>query len=85
MHIDSITGKRCVYNWTNIIIDMGLDNIVHHDRKPSHARIFNYWINYWESEIPRKRDQENLKRVLQKYKNLRFLDDEDNKNYMIDP
>ena len=26
-----------------------------------------------------------MKRVLQKYKNLRFLDDDDNKNYMTAP
>ena len=67
------------------MVYMVIDNIVHNDRNPLHDRIFNAWINYWESDILRTRDQENEKRRLQKYKNIRFLDDEYNKTYMITP
>ena len=41
MHNNSITGTICVYNWTNVIFDMGLDKILRHYRDPCHARIFN--------------------------------------------
>ena len=34
MHTNSITGTRFVYNWTNMMVGMGLDNIVHNDRDP---------------------------------------------------
>ena len=67
------------------MVGMGLDNIMHNDREPGHARIFNAWIEYWESEILITRDQENEKCLLQKYKNIRLLDDEDNQTYMIAP
>ena len=66
-----------------MMVDTGLDNIVHNDREPRHSRIFNDCINDWESDILRTRDQENEKRLLQKYKSIRFLDDEDNQTYMI--
>ena len=46
-------GKICVYNWTNMIFDMGLDKIVHHDRELRHTRIFNAWIGDWELDIIR--------------------------------
>ena len=39
-----IMGTRCVYNWTDMMVDMGLDNIVSNDSEPRHARIFNAWI-----------------------------------------
>ena len=68
-----------------MMVDMGLDNIVHNYSEPCHARIFNTCIEYWESEILRTRDQENEQRLLQKYKNIRFLDDEDNQTYMLAP
>ena len=71
-------GTICVYNWTNMMVDMGLDKIVHNDREPRHARIFNAWIEDWESDIARKKYQENEQRLLQKYKNVRLFDDEDN-------
>ena len=61
-----------------MIVEMGLDNVVHHDREPRHARIFNAYIKDWESNIMRTQDQENKQRLIQKYNNLRFLDDEDN-------
>ena len=32
MHKYSIIGIRCVYNWTDMMVDMGIDNIVHDDR-----------------------------------------------------
>ena len=48
MHKNSIMGTRCVYNWTNMMVDMGLDNIIHNYREPLHASIFNAWIEYWE-------------------------------------
>ena len=35
-HKISIMGTRCVYNWTNMIVDMGLDNTVHNDGEPRH-------------------------------------------------
>ena len=81
----SIMGTRCVYNWTNMMVGMGLDNILHNDREPCHARIFNAWIEDWESDILRTWYQEIEQRLLQKYKNIRFLDDEDNQTYIIDP
>ena len=44
MHKNSIMGTRCVYNWIDMMVDMGLDKIVHHARETHHARIFNAWI-----------------------------------------
>ena len=64
---------------------MGVDNIFTHYRDPCHARIFNAWIDYWESEILITKYQENEQCLLQKYKNIRFLDDEYNQTYMIAP
>ena len=58
-----------------MMVDMGLDNIVKNDREPRHARIFNAWIKDWESYILITRDHENEQRLLQKYKNISFLDD----------
>ena len=51
MHKSSIMGTRCVYNWTSMMVDMGLDNIVHNDRETCHASIFNAWIKDWELDI----------------------------------
>ena len=85
IHKNSIMGTRCVYNWTKTIVDMGLDNIVHNEREPSHVRIFNAWIKDCKSDTLRTQDQDNKQRLLQKYKNLRFLDDEYNQTYMIAP
>ena len=85
MHKNSIMGTRRVYNCTDMMVDTGLDNIVHNDREPRHARILNAWTEDWESDIPRTRDQENEQCLLHKYKNIRFLDDEDNQNYIIIP
>ena len=68
-----------------MMVGMGIDKIVYNDRYPRHARIFNAYIKDWESEILVTQDQENYQRLLQKYKNIRFLDDENNKTYMIDP
>ena len=59
MHKNSIMGTRCVYNWTNMMVEMGLDNIVHHDRELCHDRIFNTWIKDWESDTLRVQYQEN--------------------------
>ena len=67
------------------MVAMGLDNIVHNDRYPRLASIFNVWIKDWESDIMRTRDQENQQRLLQKYKNIRFLDDGGNQTYIIAP
>ena len=78
-------GTRCVYNWTNIMVDMGLDDNVHNDRAPRHSRIFNAWIEDWESNIPRTQDQKNAQCHLQKYKNIRFFGDEENQIYIITP
>ena len=60
-----------------MMVDMGLDNIVHNDREPHHARILNDRIKDWESDILRTRYQENEQQLLKKYNNIRFLDDED--------
>ena len=57
-----------------MIVDMVLDNIVHNDREPRHARIFNACTEDWESDILRSQDQYNDQRLLQKYNNIRFLD-----------
>ena len=67
------------------MVEMGIDNIVHHSREPHHARILNSWIKDWESDILKTWDRENDQRLNQKYKNLRFLDDEENQTYMIAP
>ena len=40
-------------------------------------------IEDWESDILRTQDQENEQCLLQKYNNIRFLDDEDNQTYVI--
>ena len=76
-------GKRYVYNWTDMMVGTGIDKIVHHDMELCRARIFNAWIEYWESNILRTLDQDNDQRILQKYKNIRFLDDEENQTYII--
>ena len=44
MQKKSIMGTRFVYNWTNMMVDMGIDNIMNNDRNPRHARILNAWI-----------------------------------------
>ena len=67
------------------MVDMGLDNIVHNDRKLRHDRIFNARIKGWESDILRTLYQENEQRLLHKYNNIRFLDGEDHQTYMIAP
>ena len=64
MHKSSIMGTRCLYKWTNMMSDMGLDNIVHNYRELLHFRISNAWINNWESYILRTLDRENEKRIL---------------------
>ena len=66
MHKDFIMGTRCVYNWTNMMVDMGLYNIMHNDREPLHDSIFNAWIEDWESDIMRTRDQENNQHIMNK-------------------
>ena len=48
MHKNSIMGTRRVYNCTDMMVDTGLDNIVHNDREPRHARILNAWTKDWE-------------------------------------
>ena len=68
-----------------MMFDMVIDNILYNNREPHHARIFNAWTEDWESDILRTRYQENEKRLLKKYKNIRFLDDEYNQTYMISP
>ena len=85
MNTNSIMGTIYVYKWTGIIVAIGLDNIVHHDREPLHDSILNYWIQDWDPEILRTRYQENDQNLLHKHKNLRFLDDKDNQTYMIGP
>ena len=85
MHKKLIVGTSCVYNWTYMMVDMGIDNIVHNDKEPVQAKIFNAWIQYWESNILITRDQENELQLFQKYKKIRFFDDEENQIYMIAP
>ena len=53
MHKNTIMGTICVYNWTDMMVGMDIDNIVHNDRGSHHARIFNTWIRDWESDILR--------------------------------
>ena len=79
----SVMGTRCVYNCTGVMVDMGLDNIVHNDGGPHHASIFNALIKDWVSDNLRKLYQYNEQRLFHKYNNIRFLDDEDNQTYMI--
>ena len=66
MHKNSITGTICVYNWTNMMFYMGIDNIVYNNREPLHARIFKAWIKYWESYILITLDQDNEKHLMHK-------------------
>ena len=42
-----IMGIRCEYNWTDMMVEMGLDNIVNDDRDPRNARIFYAYIKDW--------------------------------------
>ena len=65
------------------MVYMVLDNIFHNDSEPWHSRISNAWIKDRESDILRTQYQENEKRFLHKYKNIRFFDDEDNQIYII--
>ena len=58
-----------------MMVDMGLDKIAHHDRELLHASIFNAWIKDWDSDILITKYQDNEKKIMQKDKNLRFLDD----------
>ena len=51
MHKNSIMGTICVYKWNEMMVDMGPNNIVHNYREPIHDRIFNSWIEDWESDI----------------------------------
>ena len=37
-----------------MMVDRGIDKIVHNDREPCHARILNDLIEYCESDILRK-------------------------------
>ena len=85
MQKNYIMGTICVLNWTVIMVNMCLDNIVHNDRETRHTRILNAWIKDWESDILRTRYQENEQHLLQKYRSIRFFDDEDNQIYMISP
>ena len=85
MHKNSIMGTICVYNWTDMMVDMGFDFKKNHDREISHARISNAWIKDWDSDILRTQNQENEQRLLHKYNNLRFPDDEENQIYIIAP
>ena len=55
MHKNSIVGTRCVYNWTNMMVDIFIVNIVHHDRELFHDKIFNSWIEDWGSDILREK------------------------------
>ena len=66
-----------------MMVDMGLDNIVHNDRDICHARIFNTWINDWYSDILITRDWENEQHILQKYNHISFIDDDYNQTYII--
>ena len=47
-----------------MMVDIGLDNIVHNNRDPCHAMISNAWIEDLESDILRTRDQDNEQRLL---------------------
>ena len=51
IHRNSLMGTRCVYSWTDIMVDMGLDKNLHHHREPSHDSIFNVCIDDWHSDI----------------------------------
>ena len=48
MYKHYIMGTICVYNWTDMMVEMGLDKILHHDKEILHVRIFNAWIEDWE-------------------------------------
>ena len=67
------------------MFDMGLDNIVHNYRETCDGRILNAQIDDQDYEILKIKDQENEQRLLQKYKNIRFLDDKENQTYLITP
>ena len=40
-----------------MMVDMGLDNIVQNDRETHCVRILKAWIEDWDSDILRTRDQ----------------------------
>ena len=48
MQTNSIMGIRCVNNCTDMIVDIGLYNIVNIDREPRYSSIFNAWVEDWE-------------------------------------
>ena len=48
MQTNSIMGIRCVNNCTDMMVDIGLYNIVHIDREPRYSSIFNAWVEDWE-------------------------------------
>ena len=75
-------GKQCVYSWTEMMADMVIDNIVNNDGDPCNEKIFNGWIKDSKSDILKTLYQENEQCLLQRYNNIRFLDDEDNQTYM---
>ena len=60
------------------MVDMGINNIVHNYGDPLDARIFNAWIEDWESDTLRTLYQDNEQRLMQIYKSIMFLDYEDN-------
>ena len=43
--------EQDVYQLDHMMVDMGLDKIVYHDRELRHDRIFIAWIKNWESDI----------------------------------
>ena len=45
--------EQDVYQLDHMMVDMGLDKIVYHDRELRHDRIFIAWIKDWESDIMR--------------------------------
>ena len=53
MNKKSIMGTICVYKWTDMMVGMGIDNILHHDRESRHANIFKAWIEDCESYVLR--------------------------------
>ena len=68
-----------------MIVDMGLDNIVYNDGAPLRSKIFNAWIEDWESDILRTWGQNNDQSFLHKFKIMRFIDVQENQTYMIAP
>ena len=82
-----LLGKYKVYDFSDLDANLGLKEFetFEHERQLPQKRTFNAWIEDWEKELLQKRNQKAEAKLLKKYKNLLFVDDNDNKLYEVAP